>query len=760
MSLAVIFLAAHLPSLPATLDDLDAINFAMGVRQFDVTQHQPHPPGYPVYMVAAKLSTAALTALGIPGAEVRGLAVLSALCGALLIPALFALFLGLDGSHRRAAWATLLTAASPLVWFTALRPLSDLPGLLAAVIAQALLVRAIVRVPERREWSDSNQTSFVRPPFPSFLRVNPFSSSSSQLMLGALAAGLSIGVRSQNFALTLPLLALALVLPSVAGGLAARAAALAAFAAGVIAWAVPLLIASGGPAEYLGALGQQGGEDFGGVVMFWNFPTVSVGLWALRYTWLSPWASIGLAAVVLLAAAGGLADVSRRRRVALIVAAIGLPYAIFHLLFHETITVRYALPLVPLTAWLAVRGADRVAPAVMPVVIAGLTAWALVLGVPAGMQYGRSSAPFFRAVEDLSADRQQAPVTVASHRRLLTESRRARAWLQEPPGDWLAAPRDFEWLELTRAWRSGAGRAWFLADPRRTDLALIDSRAARTVSYRWPFDAAVFTGGARPGEFDVHVYDAPAWFLEEGWALTPETAGVAVREGWMPHLRPSVGWIRRHAGDALMLLGGRHLGSPGEPPLRIVATIDDRVVLDRTVAPGFFAQRVTLPPGALSGEGRFAALQVRVLPVAGGASRADLEQFDVQPAGVPMLAFENGWQEPEYKPETGLSWRWMSARGELWIRPVGRDVTLRLTGESPVRYFDASPVIRLSVGGTELARLSPSDDFAWDVTIPAGLLEASRGQVVIESDRSFVPGGASGGDQRNLALRVYRVSVN
>src|SRR5712691_266475 len=52
--LAALFVAAHLPFLPASLEDLDSINFAMGVRHFDVAHHQPHPPGYPVFIVVAK----------------------------------------------------------------------------------------------------------------------------------------------------------------------------------------------------------------------------------------------------------------------------------------------------------------------------------------------------------------------------------------------------------------------------------------------------------------------------------------------------------------------------------------------------------------------------------------------------------------------------------------------------------------------------------------------------------------------------------
>ena len=730
--LFLVFLAGHLFYLPTTLDDLDAINFALGVRDFDVSRHQPHPPGYPLFIAAAKLSTATLNQLGVPAADARGLALLSAVSGALLIPALFALFRALDGDVHHAWWATLLTVASPLVWFTAFRPLSDVAGLAAVVFAQALLIRSIMGAPALRH-----------------------------LVAGALLAGLAIGIRAQTFTLTLPLLTLALVLPGVARGLRARVIAVAALAAGVAVWVVPLLIASGGPGRYLAALGQQGGEDFGGVVMFWNFPTIGVGLSALRHTFVSPWASMPLALVVWVAAAAGVAAVARIRPLAMIVAVMTLPYAVFHLLFHEPVTVRYALPLVPLTAWLAVRGISRFAAPAVPVAVGALAAWALVLAVPAGMAYGTVAAPIFRAVAALASARQESSIVVASHRRVFTESRRARTWLQEPSDVWLPAPRDFEWLELTRAWKSGhAGPAWFFADPRRSDLALIDSRGSQITPYRWPFDDEVFVGGARPGELDVHVYESPGWFLEEGWALTPETAGVAVREGWMPHVRPSVGWIRRQPGAAEMVLGGRHLGVAGDPPLRILATIDGLTVLDREVDAGFFVDRVALPPGALSGRGAFAPLQVRAVPVSGGAARVDLEQFDLQPKGVPMFAFEGGWHEPEYDPATGRSWRWLSQRGELWVRPTGDDVTLRFAAESPLRYFDAAPRLRLSAGGRELARLSPSDDFTWDVTIPAATLASSAGRVVVESDRSFVPGDGSGADQRNLAIRVYRVTVD
>ena len=83
LSLSGIFFLAHAAFLPTTFADLDAINFALGVRDFDVSRHQPHPPGYPVFIAAGKASTAILAAAGVAAPEVRGLSILSAIGGAL-----------------------------------------------------------------------------------------------------------------------------------------------------------------------------------------------------------------------------------------------------------------------------------------------------------------------------------------------------------------------------------------------------------------------------------------------------------------------------------------------------------------------------------------------------------------------------------------------------------------------------------------------------------------------------------------------------
>src|SRR5436305_1894026 len=107
-ALVLMFLAAHLLWLPRTLEDLDSINFALGVRDFDVARHQPHPPGYPIFIALAKGSTAVLRAVGVGAAAPRGLAIWSAIGGTLALPALFVFLRRLEGRDSVALWTLVL----------------------------------------------------------------------------------------------------------------------------------------------------------------------------------------------------------------------------------------------------------------------------------------------------------------------------------------------------------------------------------------------------------------------------------------------------------------------------------------------------------------------------------------------------------------------------------------------------------------------------------------------------------------------------
>ena len=79
------------------------------------------------------------------------------------------------------------------------------------------------------------------------------------------------------------------------------------------------------------------------------------------------------------------------------------------------------------------------------------------------------------------------------------------------------------------------------------------------------FDDPALVGGARPDEMDWYVLGTPGWFLAEGWALTPETSGVADRDKKGPGDNQATGYVRRRPGAMQMMIGGRNLGE--RPPI-------------------------------------------------------------------------------------------------------------------------------------------------------------------------------------------------
>lgn len=732
-TLLLIFALAHLALLPRTLEDLDSINFALGVQQFDVARHQPHPPGYPVFIGLAKASTAAMRLLHIDAAAPRGLAFWSAICGAASIPALLVFFGALERRLALSWWAAVVTACSPLFWSTALRPLSDMTGFAFAIGAQALMVRALLRHRDDP----------------------PGLSPDTSIIVAAFLAGFAIGVRSQTAVLTLPLLALTLLRPPRAG-VRARLSAFA-VAMGIGAWAIPLVIASGGPTEYLHALGAQAGEDFAGVVMLWTHPTLRVAVSALLNTFVWPWNWwVGIFVCVL--AAIGIVRIARRSRRALIVLVVAfVPYAAFHLLFHETETIRYALPLVPLMAYAAVaalEGPWRM----LPIGAGALAAVSLVVALPASAMYAREGAPVFRAFDDMATTAHigERVDTIAIH----ANARRAAEWVATIlPGRVAKAPHGREWLTLVALWKAQpSARVWFAADPKRTDLALFDPRARDLArSYRWGFVEPPFVGGARPDNIDWYRMQPPGWMLDRGWSVTAEVGGITARDGLGPHVAPSVAWVRARTVDAALVVGGRNLGSTSDAPVTLKISAAGKSVASWPLAPGFFLHQTSIPSGMLDEPSAFVPLAVTA------ESRAhvpvSLEQFDLQGPGVPMFGYGEGWYEPEYNLSFGRPWRWTSERSVLWVRPIGRPVVVRIRGESPLRYFDSAPHVRVSVAGREIAAFEPSSDFAETITVPDDALTQAQGQVLLESSRFFVPGRNGGGDQRHLALRIYVVSV-
>jgi hypothetical protein len=735
-ALALAFIGLHLPFLPASLEDLDSINFALGIRDFDVARHQPHPPGYPIFILAAKAVHAVVPS------EARALSLIGIGAGGLAALALARLFRALETAQpvedAGPLLATLLTLTSPLFWMTAARPLSDVAGLAAALGAQALTVTARTR---------------------------------RGLIAASACAALGAGIRSQVAWLTLPLLLFGIVRrPPEERRRAAGGVALA-YVAGALAWAVPLVELTGGPTAYSRVVFNQGAEDLSGVVMLWTTPTVRQLASAFQAAFVAPWGLVPIAVVVLPFALVGLAGMARGARPALTTLAVAFgPYLAFDLLFQETATTRYALPLVVPVAYLAVRGASKIPSAAVVPAIVALAGFNVFIDTSALHGYSRMEAPAFRLLADMRAAasaRRDPPLmpVLAMHRRDEFDMRRPIAWVgdQMPATGRLPAPAKHEWLEVVKYW-NGGGRApvWFIADPPRSDLALI-RRQRPPAQYRWPFGPLVLLGGARPGEMDWHVIEPPDWYLGEGWAITPETAGIAREDGRGPGRGGIRGWIRRWPGQANLMVGGRNLADAG-PAARVRIAVDGRTVDEATVAPGFFLRMLTVGPAGLSGAGDYATVTVDAesdtTSSGSPGPRADVavEQFDAQMTGRVVFGFGDGWYEQEYNPATGRLWRWTSERAALRVRAEGHALSLRMGGE--IEAAATSHVV-VRAGDRIVAEQDVGKEFSIATAIPAEALGGPEGEITIETSQWYVPAERSrrSGDRRHLGLKIYYCQV-
>ena len=739
-ALALVFALAHAPFLAPSLEDIDSVNFALGIRDFDVATHRPHPPGYPVYIALGKVATA------ITGVEATALSALSLIAGVLAIVLLYRMFAGMGrggGFDMEAFAATAVTASCPLFWYLGVRPMSDLPGLALALAAQACLISA---------WRQQ------RPTAEGDRRLTPavMASSGRMIVIGALLAALSIGLRSQTVWFTVPLLLLVLVDRIGRGVAGAMIGGGVMFVAGGLLWGVPLLIASGGLNAYLAALGTQAGEDFASGEMLYTNPNARMAAFALLRTFVHPWDSTLLAGVVLVLAAIGVVRLLLRDRRSLIaLIAIAGPYLVFHLLFQDTSFVRYALPLVPATAYLAVQGAALLSPRAVPIAAAVLSIAGVIIASPVLVAYRSEPAPTVRALDAMKAELSSTrPAALAMHQTFVRPLEAEEVGITPQ----LPSPPRQEWLELVKFWKSdGAGPIWFLADTMRSDLSLIDPASLRDATdFRWPLVARPAFGGMRPSAARWHRMPVPGWFAEEGWSLTPETAGIAAVRGHLPHLKPIVAQVRRRDGAARMLVGGRNLAGPNDAPARFTASIDGAPLAEWEVPPGFFLREIDIPAGRLAGDGRWVALSLQSTPA---NIPTAIEQFDLQDSQATMWGYDTGWQETEFNTTLGV-WRWMSDRATLRIAGPPRAVQITLSIESPLRYFDDAATVRARAGERELAVATIADGGDWTFEVPADALAAATGAVTIETDKTFVPADRDGvTDRRRLGLRVFGVRV-
>ena len=132
---AAVCALSRFAAMAHSLWDWDEALFMLGMRSYDVTQHHPHPPGFPVYIALGRLVRLVIHS------DFRALQAINLAAGMLLFPAMFLLARELRLRFPTAVVAGVLCAFFPNVWFFGGSAFSDVASIVLVIFAAAFLLR-------------------------------------------------------------------------------------------------------------------------------------------------------------------------------------------------------------------------------------------------------------------------------------------------------------------------------------------------------------------------------------------------------------------------------------------------------------------------------------------------------------------------------------------------------------------------------------------------------------------------------------------
>jgi len=122
-----------------TIWEWDEILLCLGMRDFDIAAHHPHPPGFPLFIALGKLVRPLVES------DFRALQTVNLFAAALLAPAVFHLARQLGFRFRTSLIATAITAFLPNVWFYGGTAFSDIASLTASLGGAGLVLSGRTR---------------------------------------------------------------------------------------------------------------------------------------------------------------------------------------------------------------------------------------------------------------------------------------------------------------------------------------------------------------------------------------------------------------------------------------------------------------------------------------------------------------------------------------------------------------------------------------------------------------------------------------
>ena len=127
--------ATRLYAMASSPWDWDEVQFMAGVRDFNVVNHQPHPAGFPIYILLANI----VQLLGL--SDFRSLQVVTFLAACSLFPLLYFIGRELRLEERTSYLAALFFVFLPNVWYFGGTVFSDITGTALNLAAILLLLR-------------------------------------------------------------------------------------------------------------------------------------------------------------------------------------------------------------------------------------------------------------------------------------------------------------------------------------------------------------------------------------------------------------------------------------------------------------------------------------------------------------------------------------------------------------------------------------------------------------------------------------------
>jgi hypothetical protein len=134
-AVALVCAATRFLALAKSLWEWDEALLVLGMRDYDVAVHHPHPPGFPVYIALGKLLRLFI------GSDFRALQTINIVAGMLVFPAVYFFARELRFRFSTAVMAGALFAFFPSVWFFGGTAFSDVPSVVLVLFAVTYMLR-------------------------------------------------------------------------------------------------------------------------------------------------------------------------------------------------------------------------------------------------------------------------------------------------------------------------------------------------------------------------------------------------------------------------------------------------------------------------------------------------------------------------------------------------------------------------------------------------------------------------------------------